>query len=87
MKTSRIQRIVRALITVSHALVAAPVRLPPKVLAVARYVALGTTLLDAVLNEADEGGLEHGHGSSISGEPPTPRPQAHVGEEARGDEP
>ena len=36
---------VRTLTTISHALVAAPVRLPAKVLAVARYVALGTTLL------------------------------------------
>ncbi len=37
-----------ALALVSQAIVAAPVKLPPKVVTVARYVALAVTLLDAL---------------------------------------
>lgn len=39
----------------SQAIVAAPVKLPPKVVTVARYVALAVTLLDALEPKGEEG--------------------------------
>ena len=48
MKTSLFNRITRALATASHLIIASPMRLPPKVIAVAKYVSLGAALLEAI---------------------------------------
>lgn len=49
MKTPIYKRITRTLATASQLIIAAPVRLPPKVVAVAKYVSLGVALLEAVV--------------------------------------
>lgn len=48
MKARIVKRIIRTLATASQLIIAAPVRLPPKVLAVAQYVSLGAALLEAI---------------------------------------
>lgn len=54
MKTASLfNRITRTLATASQLILAAPVRLPAKVVAIAKYVSLGATLLEA-LNREDE---------------------------------
>ena len=54
MKTSLFNRITRTLATASHLIIASPVRLPPKVVAVAKYVSLGLALLETI--DFDENG-------------------------------
>lgn len=49
------RKIKQALALASGAIIAAPVKLPPKVVAVARYVALAVTLLDALEPQGEEG--------------------------------
>ena len=48
MKTSLFTRITRTLATASQLIIASPMRLPPKVVAVAKYVSLGAALLEAI---------------------------------------
>lgn len=48
MKARIVKRVIRTLATASQLIIAAPVRLPPKVLAVAQYVSLGAALLEAI---------------------------------------
>ena len=52
--TSLLSRITRALATASQLIIASPVRLPPKVIAVAKYVSLGVALLETI--DFDDGG-------------------------------
>ena len=84
------KRITRTLATASQLILAAPVRLPPKVVAIAKYVSLGAALLEAVIrpgpNEDDADGVE---GASPPGhELPAYRPgrqtRAILGFEAQG---
>ena len=49
------KRITRTLATASQLIIAAPVRLPPKVVAIAKYVSLGAALLEAVVAGREEG--------------------------------
>lgn len=88
MKTNVIRTITRAVATASQLLVAAPIRLPPKVLSVAKYAGLTAALLEALLAQNDDEGLQNpldqalGHNATATGKPETTE-----GEEARGDEP
>ncbi len=52
------KRITRTLATASQLILAAPVRLPPKVIAIAKYVSLGAALLDALGNGQDGSALK-----------------------------
>lgn len=48
------KKIKHALAVASQVIIAAPVKLPPKLVAVAKYVALAIGILDAVVQKADE---------------------------------
>ena len=64
MKKNVIKTITRTLATASQLIIAAPVRLPTRVVTIARYISLGTALLEAVMrpgpNEDDADGVEEG---------------------------
>jgi len=56
-KQSLYERIKETLAVASQLIIAAPVKLPPKVVAVVRYVALALGLLEAVEGTASEEGV------------------------------
>lgn len=55
-KKSIYQRIKETLAVASQFIIAAPLKLPPKVVAVAKYVALALGVLEAVEGAAKDGG-------------------------------
>ena len=83
-----LKRITRAVATASQLLVAAPVRLPSKVMAVAKYAALGAALLEAFMGEEEEEGLQNHLQEPVDPGGASVRPQqSNQGEEALNDEP
>ncbi len=55
-KPTLYERIKETLAVASQFIIAAPMKLPPKVVMVAKYVALALGVLEAVENAAEEGG-------------------------------
>ena len=88
MKKNVIRTITRTVATASQLLVAAPVRLPPKVLALARYAGLAAALLEALLAHEEDERLQNPlHLTVDQSATAAGKPEITEGEEAHGDEP